>query len=220
MNNEVAYNILLLICIIVLANLPYKGKFFDKFNFRLSMLCAGSFILGSVLLLFLVKDNLKLNLELFYFSVFIIISFLWFLSPYLVRRYGKYPLYYIGDKANKGRFLAKFELHSMTVKYFEILFQQSIFLYLLFVILSFNILSTNLVVFILIVAIIHLGNLPFLGVKWTLIYTALSVPMALVFGILILNGYILITTSIHLLFYLIFNGQLWFVKNQFSSRKS
>jgi len=50
--------------------------------------------------------------------------------------------------------------------------------------------------------------------KWALFYTALSIPMAIIFGYMILGGFVFITASIHLLFYLIFNATYWFNYNQ------
>ena len=98
----------------------------------------------------------------------------------------------------------------MTVKYFEVLFQESTFLFLLFVALAGLPVLTTLLLFTLIVGVIHLGNLFFMDRKWALFYTLLSIPMAFGFGYLISQGLVLITASIHLIFYLAFNTRYWF----------
>jgi len=72
---------------------------------------------------------------------------------------------------------------------------------------------TSIYLFTLIIVIIHLGNLFFMDKKWALFYTVLSIPMAIIFGNMILQGFVLLTTSIHLLFYLIFNATYWFPVN-------
>lgn len=212
MNIELFYKLFLLIFVAILANLPYKGKLFENFKLKTFLVCITSFATGAFVLIYVSKDNFLTSLNFVSLFIFIVVFLFWFLSPYIFRFFGKYPKRYINDPENKIRFLAKFELHSMTIKFFEVLFQQSMFIYLLFSVLNFESFSTNLPLFVFMVAVIHLGNLPFLGTKWTLIYTALSIPMAFIFGYLILKGHIFITISIHLLFYLWFNGRLWFQK--------
>jgi len=109
--------------------------------------------------------------------------------------------------------MVKFESPSMTIKYFEVVFQQSTFLYLLFVALIDLPKNTNIFLFTVVITAIHLGNLLFMDKKWALFYTVLSIPMAIIFGNMILQGFVLLTTSIHLLFYLIFNATYWFPVN-------
>jgi hypothetical protein len=147
-------------------------------------------------------------------GVFIITTLIWFIFPKLIRLYGTYPNSYLKDKKGNTRFMVRFELPSMTIKYFEVLFQQATFLFLLFVVLIGIPKITSIYLFTLIIVIIHLGNLFFMDKKWALSYTVLSIPMAIIFGNMILQGFVLLTTSIHLLFYLIFNASYWFSSNQ------
>ena len=170
------------------------------------------FIVCSSILLIPISKNILITFNIASISVFFIITLCWFFAPRLIRLYGKYPSSYFKDKKNNVRFMAKFELPSITVKYFEVLFQQSTFLYLLFIVLT-DLPKTEIILFFtVIITVIHLGNLLFMDYKWAFFYTLLSIPMAIVFSNLILQGLILLTTSIHLIFYLIFNARYWFVK--------
>lgn len=220
MDIGILYRLILIIVVMLLANLPYKGRLFDKFNPKLFLLCLTSFVTGTIILVFFSKNYILIKTGVFSSLIFILTTVLWFISPHLIRKFGRYPTNYLQKHGNKTRFLARFDLHSMAIKFFEILFQQSMFLFLLFYALSFDNTPWKILIFTFLMIFIHLLNMPFLGFKWTLTYTALSIPMAIVFGWLILNGHILITFSIHLLFYLIFNGQLWFFKNNTTSSNS
>ncbi|MBP9814142.1 hypothetical protein KBC80_03015 [Candidatus Woesebacteria bacterium] len=142
--------------------------------------------------------------------VFPFITIIWFVSPYIVRRFGREPKATLSD--SPARLLIRFESKIFMTKYFEILFQQSMFIYILFVLLRGQPFWMTIVSFIVIIGMIHLGNFPFTGKKDTLFYFYLSLPMAAVFGILILNGYVSITIAIHMIFYLVFNGRYWFAR--------
>lgn len=141
--------------------------------------------------------------------LFIAISALWFVSPYLVRLYGHAPDPSLSESPT--RILIRFEPKIYVAKYFEILFQQSMFVYILFVLLFGMPYWQIILWFTLIVGFIHLLNFPFTGAKDTLFYFYLSLPMAILFGILILQGNVFISMIIHLVFYLTFNGRHWFI---------
>jgi len=94
-------------------------------------------------------------------GLFIMITLIWFTFPMIIRHYGTYPSLYLKDKKNNDRFMVRFELPSMTVKYFEVLFQQATFLFLLFMVLTNLPKISNIFLFTLIIIIIHLGNLFF-----------------------------------------------------------
>ena len=205
-----ALNLLFLLFVLGIANIAYKGKTFDKTTWnRILLLSLWFIICGCILLGF---NYQKLHITFNYFTVgsFSITTLAWFLFPKIIRRYGTYPHAYFKDKTGNTRFMVKFELPSITVKFFEVLFQQSTFLFLLFVALEGLPMSTTTLLFTLIVAVIHLGNLFFMDRKWALFYTLLSIPMAFGFGYLISQGLVLITASLHLIFYLVFNARYWF----------
>ena len=168
------------------------------------------FIICGFILLGFNYQRLFITFNYLTVSAFSISTLAWFLFPKVIRHYGKYPHSYFQDKTGNTRFMVKFELPSMTVKYFEVLFQQSTFLFLLFVALSGLQVSTTIFIFTVVVAIIHLGNLFFMDRKWALFYTLLSIPMAVGFGYLISQGLVLLTASMHLVFYLAFNARYWF----------
>mgnify|MGYP001597917222 CR=1 FL=1 len=211
-----ALNLLFLLFVLGIANIAYKGKTFDKTTWnRILMLSLWFIICGCILLGF---NYQKLLITFNYYTVgsFSITTLAWFLFPKIIRRYGTYPHAYFKDKTGNTRFMVKFELPSMTVKYFEVLFQQATFLFLLFVVLDGLSMTTVIFLFTIIVAVIHFGNLFFLERKWALFYTLLSIPMAVGFSYLISQGLVLLTASMHLVFYLAFNARYWF-DNKYSS---
>lgn len=211
----IIYKILFLLLVLVVANIAYKGKTFDNTSWGRVIILSLWFIICSLILLVPNSRNILISINYLTISIFSLVTLCWFFAPKLIRKYGEFPTFYFKNKKNNTRFIAKFELPSMTIKYFEVLFQQSTFLYLLFVLLN-NFPKNNLIlVFTLIIVLIHLGNLFFMDYKWALFYTLLSIPMAIIFGNLILQGLILLTTSIHLIFYLIFNARYWFVKKYY-----
>lgn len=208
----IIYKILFLLLVLVVANIAYKGKTFDNTSWGRVIILSLWFIICSLILLISNSRNILISINYLTAGIFSLVTLCWFFAPKLIRKYGEFPTFYFKGKKNNTRFMARFELPSMTIKYFEVLFQQSTFLYLLFVFLN-NFPKNNLIlVFTLIIVLIHLGNLFFMDYKWALFYTLLSIPMAIIFGNLILQGLILLTSSIHLIFYLIFNARYWFVK--------
>jgi len=203
-------NFLFLLCVLAIANIAYKGKTFDKTSWDRVILLSSLFMISSFVLL--INKNQKILIIANYVTIglFITTTLVWFIFPKIIRLFGKYPSLYLKDKKNNTRFMVRFELPSMTIKYFEVLFQQTTFLYLLFIVLIDLPKITSIFLFTLIIVIIHLGNLFFMDKKWALFYTVLSFPMAIIFGQTILQGLILFTVSLHLLFYLIFNASYWF----------
>lgn len=206
------FNFLFLLAVLGIANIAYKGKIFDNTSWNRILILSSWFTICGFILLGFNYQRLFITFNYLTVSAFSITTLAWFLFPKVIRHYGKYPHTYFKDKINNTRFMVKFELPSMTAKYFEVLFQQSTFLFLLFVALAGLPVSTTIVLFTLIVGVIHLGNLFFMDRKWALFYTLLSIPMAVGFSYLISQGLILLTASMHLIFYLAFNARYWFDK--------
>ena len=205
--------ILFLLLVLVIANVAYKGRTFDKTSWSRIISLSLIFVISSLVLLGSNYKKLLITVNYITAGLFIIITLIWFIFPKLIRFYGTYPSSYLKDKKNNTRFIVRFELPSMTIKYFEVLFQQATFLFLLFVVLTDLPKISSIFLFTLIITIIHLGNLFFMNKKWALFYTALSIPMAIIFGYLILEGFVLLTASLHLLFYLFFNTSYWLPSN-------
>jgi len=204
-------NLLFLLLVLGVGNIAYKGRTFDKTSWGRVIMLSVWFVVCSLILLTGNFHRLFVTLNLATLGVFTTITLTWILFPKLIRIYGKYPSLYLKDKEGNTRFMIRFEYPSMTIKYFEILFQQASFLFLIFVVLAGLSQITVIYLFTLIVAIIHLGNLLFFDYKWALFYFALSIPMALLFSFMISQGLVLITASIHLAFYMIFNARYWFM---------
>lgn len=203
-------NLLFLLFVLGIANIAYKGKVFDKTSWNRVAILSGLFIVCAFVLLGTNIQKLFITLNLPTLGIFMITTLIWFLFPRLVRHYGKYPSLYLKYKKKNTRFMVRFEYPSMTIKYFEVLFQQATFLFLIFVVLAGLPIVPVIMIFTLIVVAIHLGNLIFMDYKWALFYCALSIPMALLFSFMINQGLILLTASIHLAFYLFFNARYWF----------
>lgn len=202
--------IIYFLAVSVIAYLPYKGKNFDKVSWERAAILSVRFIICSLLLLGFNYKSISALLNPVTIGTFLTITIFWFLFPKIIRFYGTYPTLFLNEPKNNMRFIVRFELSSMTIKYFEVLFQQAIFLYLLFVVLVNLESYTKVLVFTLIVAIFHLGNFHFMHHKRVLFYFILSIPMAIAFCYLINRGFILFTTSLHLTFYLVFNAHYWF----------
>ncbi len=211
---SVILGILYFLIVSIVAYLPYKGKNFDKVSWRRAVVLSVRFIICALLLLWISYKNTSFLSNIKTISTFLSITILWFLFPKIIHLYGKYPTSFLNEPKNNMRFIVRFEMPSMTIKYFEVLFQQAIFLYLLFAVLGNLESSAKIFAFTLIVAIFHLGNLLFMHHKWVLFYFVLSIPMAIVFGYMINQGFVLLTTSLHLVFYLVFNARYWFSEKQ------
>ena len=209
--NTMLFQIPLLLLVLIVANIAYKGRTFDSTSWNRVLALSLWFIICALLLLGVNSQKLIIITNFTTVSIFIITTLVWFLFPKLIRLYGTYPSSYLKDKKGNTRFMVRFESPSMTIKYFEVLFQQATFVFLLFLVLEGLSTIASVFLFTLIVAIIHLGNLFFLPHKWALFYSALSIPMAILFGYIILQGFVLFTVTMHLTFYLVFNARYWFL---------
>lgn len=210
--NKITFDLIFLAVVLSSVNIVYKGKVIDKYSWMKVLAVSLWFIVGGTILLWTNHKYVLISINYLTVSSLLSITFIWFIFPRLIRQFGTYPNYYFKNRKNNTRFMAKFELPSMTVKYFEVLFQQTSFLFLLFVVLAKFPETNRIFWFTFLVAIIHLGNLLFMDYKWALFYTALSIPMAVIFGYMILHGYIFLTAAIHLSFYLLFNARYWIIK--------
>ena len=112
---------LFLFIFILITNIPYKKAIFNKVNIRQALLLSTTFIASSFFLF--IYDYKKVTISLNYITIiaFIATTTLWFIFPRFIRLFGKYPNLYIKNKINKERFVVKFEMPSIIVKYFEIL---------------------------------------------------------------------------------------------------
>lgn len=194
---------------------PRQKKLFTRASLRYAIGVSVWFIIFTCLLVIPAVKNISVNYTVLPLLIFV--SIIWFLSPTLVRIFGHEPPK--GLSQAPARLLIAFESRVYLTKYFEILFQQSIFVYILFILLYGMSVPGTLIWFTVIIGIIHLGNLPFTGKKDTLYYLYLSLPMAVLFGYLILRGYVFVTISLHMLFYLVFNGRHWFRFNKSINRR-
>lgn len=143
--------------------------------------------------------------------IFLCTSILWFSFPWIVRRYGHAPTHRM--TANSPNFLLHFTPSIMVAKYFEILCQQGLFVYVLFIVFQGQSDFTKLIWFFVFNIGIHMANLLFMEKKETMFFVYWSIPMGFLFGYLLLNGYVFLTGSLHMLFYLVVNGPLWLKKH-------
>lgn len=205
------YGILYAAICITLANLAYKSQS-NKARIAASPKFAVfvAFWMLLFVVLFFVPAWKFLSINYSLLPVFIVTTILWFASPWFVRRFGHEPKQFMHETGTK--FLISFLPHALFAKYFEILCQQGLFVYTLVVILQGQSEIMRIFWFLVMNALIHLANLLFLEKKETMRFFYLSLPMAIFFGYLILHGYILVTASIHMLFYLLLDGSYWFKK--------
>jgi hypothetical protein len=138
-------------------------------------------------------------------------TLVWFFAPWLIPKIGVFPKQIVDEKLN--RFLILFQPRTFYLKYFEVLFQQVIFLFMLYVALWALPYNSQVFWFTMIIGFFHLGNLFFLPKRDAMVFFVLSFPMAVFFSFMILNGLVLVTASMHLWFYLFFAGYPWFKKN-------
>lgn len=132
---------------------------------------------------------------------------LWILSPYIIPRIGRYPKRVLG--AESKLYMISLRPPVLILKLFEILFQEVFFLYALSMVLAGLSYESKILYFTLFNLAIHAGNIPILRNRLILMITALSVPMGVLFSVLILNGYVLVTTTIHIAFYLLLTTYYW-----------
>lgn len=202
--------ILFFLFIALVAYTPYKGKNFKNVNWKTVIKLCIRFLLCSLILLVVSYKNIVVSFNLTTIIIFMSTTLIWIFMPKIIRRFGKYPKDFLQAKKNRMRFMAKLEPMTMTIKYFEVLFQQSLFLFIFFVVLGNLLIDKSIFWFTLIIAIFHLGNFLFMDIKWVLFYFVLSIPMAILFGHMLSQGLVLLTASIHLAFYLVFNTKYWF----------
>ncbi len=204
-----ARSVIYFVLIIVLAYVPYKPnqkKLFIGSSRRYAVLVSIWFCIFIYVLAYQVVPYVRLDHRLDW--ALVLTSLIWFVSPYVVRIFGSAPNIAIADKL--ARLLIRFDPKMLLTKYFEILFQQSMFVYILFVLLRGVPFWPAVWWFTVFIGVIHLGNIPFTGKKDALFYFYLSLPMSVIFGVLMLHGYVNLTITIHMLFYLVFNGRFWF----------
>ncbi len=162
-----------------------------------------------VLLFFIPSWNL-LPKNYYLFPLFAFTSVTWFIFPLIVRKYGVPPAKHMIPTS--GNFLLYFTPSVMFAKYTEILCQQGLFVYTLMVVLQGQSDMHKLIWFFIGNLLLHMANILFMEKKKTLFFVYWSIPMGIVFGYLIIHGYIFLTISVHMIFYLVVNGSLWFKK--------
>lgn len=192
---------LFFIIVTTLAYIPYKGRTFEHVTWARVLFQIFVFILGSLLFISSLPSETPIRISFSTVSAFIAVIALWFSSPWIVRRLGMRPDTFI--KENQFLFISKFEYRTMTMKLFEIFFQESWLLYIYFVLLSsFNGIEKLVVFFVLVVGVHAINIMLVPDRKWGIFFFLLSFPMGLVFGRLLESGLILVTTSIHIAIYL------------------
>jgi hypothetical protein len=164
-----------------------------------------------VLLFFIPSWNI-LPVNYYLSPLFILTSVVWFAFPMIVRKYGKAPTKRMVPTS--GNFLLYFTPNVMFAKYFEILCQQGLFVYVLMVVFQGQSDVHKLFWFFVCNIVLHVSNLLFMEKKETLFFVYWSIPMGIIFGYLLLHGYIFLTGSIHMLFYLVVNGSLWIKRHK------
>ncbi len=208
--------IIFFVIVSVATFLPYKcsRSFFSKMkNWTLSLLLSFWFLFWSAILFLKGFSYFRLAVDLFVILFAVTITFIWIIFPILVRKFGRAPAKLLNNPANKQWNMLRFDPKFTSIKYFEVLTQEMVFLFLYFVLLK-NVSQDHRVLFFAsTVAFFHLGNFFTMHTKWVLFYFLLSIPMGLIWGILLEKGMVLITFGLHLLFYLIFNAYFWLVKS-------
>lgn len=190
--------------------LPYKTMLklridgLATISFRLSLLMSIWFFVLSMILI-LRTTNLLVNMSV---TLTIVIGFtisLWFVAPWILQRIGRYPAEIIGNKPKW--YLLRAQHKTFILKFYEILFQQAKFAYLLFEVLGGMPSISRIWWFTGIVGFLHIFNIFFVPSGW--LFFIMSIPMGPLFSWLILNGYIAISTAIHLWFYLLLVSWYW-----------
>ena len=204
-------NVFSFITLLVISFIPnafYKGRTFFEVSWKYTFFITVLFFISSSFLFYLGSSSFFIRWSFFPIGFFF--SVLWFIWPLVIRRVGTYPSGYL--KQEPSRFLAKFDPKVSLFKYMEILFQEVSFLYLFFIVLSALSDFQKIAVATVIIGLFHVTNFLVMPKKFALFYFLLSLPMTLIFGILILNGYILVTLSIHICFYIVHNSFFWIPK--------
>lgn len=194
--------------VISAGNFFYKKRTFEDISWVYTGSLSLWFVFCSLFLLMPAAKFIFVNY--WYMPLFLVSTVVWFIWPWMIRKIGTFPKEYY--KKDPSRFLVRFNEKITVIKFFEILFQQIGFLFLFFVVLKNLPLEMIIVWSVLIIGGIHIANFFFMPAKWALFYFVLSLPMSVIFPVLILKGLIFLTISIHLLFYLIHNSYYWFKK--------
>ncbi len=208
-----------LLIIILIGYLPYKvlqkklPRGLNDISNSTALLLGAWFLILSGLLLSQIKE-LNVSIPTWILVAVSLTSAIWFSVPFLIRKIGVYPDKVISQKPTL--FVVKFDPHTLYLKFFEVLFQQIKFLFMLSVVLVTLSPIDRTIIFTLIIGFFHFNNLFFLPKREAMVFFILSFPMAVLFSILILRGYVLLTLSIHLWFYLLFAGYPWIVNRNFS----
>lgn len=199
-----------LLAIILIGYLPYKtilklrNDGLSTITLRFSLLMSAWFIVLSLLLLFQIQ-NFSVNASTLPVVGFVITTAIWCLAPWTLRHIGKYPTEII--KSKPKWYLLRTEPKTYILKYCEVLFQQTQFAYLLFEVFGGMTFISRLWWFTGIVGFLHIFNIFFVPSGW--LFFLMSIPMGPLFSWFILNGYISITTTIHLWFYLLLVSWYW-----------
>jgi hypothetical protein len=150
-----------------------------------------------------------MNIKYEYLPIFLTVTFLWYSFPKIVRMYGSDPTEL--NKDYSPNYLLHLTPTIVFAKYFEIVWQQGLFIYVLFVALKGQSEIMKLVWFFALNILLHVANIIFLKKKETLFpvleysdgnYIRIFTPTWLYF----------LTANIHMLFYLIVNSSLWLKK--------
>lgn len=199
--------------ILVIGYIPYKTKQRKKIidlSWKYAALITLWFGIWIIFLIWQINNYIIVQFTPSIFFIFSVTTLLWLTSPILVRRWGKPPVAYF--EKFPVHVLIRFQPSLYVAKYFEVLFQQSFFLYILTTVLSQFAFRERLAWFTILIALLHLGNIFFLDRRQMFLFFILSIPMAIGFGWLILEGLVFITVSLHLLFYLLYYGRFWFTE--------
>lgn len=199
--------------IVFIGYLPYKTilRFrkngLSSISLWLSFLMAAWFLVLFSLLI-LQTPNLFINVSPLLIAGFGTTVAIWFAAPRILRRIGVYPAKILGD--NHKWYILRAEPKTFFLKFCEVLFQQAKFAYLLFEVLGVMPLISRVWWFTGIVGFLHIFNIFFVPSGW--FFFLVSIPMGFLFSWLILAGHIVITTTIHLWFYLFLVGWYWLRK--------
>lgn len=196
--------VIFFIILITLVYLPYKRRTFEDVSWMRCIVQSMLFVVGSVALIVPNNQDIFIVYAPVTVSLFLLTTILWFKTPWFVRKFGVRPSEHIRN--NPFQFVVRFEYRVMVMKYFEIIFQQAQLLYIFFILFSFVLyVPYKLLLFLGFVVVAHFINIYLMpDRKAALFWLKASVPMGILFGPLLLFGYVLITTSIHTLAYLFF----------------
>lgn len=199
-----------LLVIILIGYLPYKTilKFrkdgLSSLPLWLAFLMASWFLVLSTILI-LQTTSILINVSSLHIAGLGITIAFWFFAPWALRRFGAYPSKMLG--VNPKWYILRAEQKTFFLKFCEICFQQTKFAYLLFVVFGTMPLISRMWWFTGIMGFLHIFNIFFVPSGW--LFFLMSIPMGPLFSWFILNGYISITTTIHLWFYLLLVSWYW-----------